>query len=262
MRGVRYEDRDPAKMLTWMRNHDLWSPECCEASSSSRLLALLGEPHGGFSGAWTCEDCMRASRQDFHSLLAELKDNDWNALRPVASSRLLQLDCQAEVERFLHSTPHLCACIAARGQLDVLQWLFHWPKHQQHAAAALQAAANHNQLHVVQFLLGTGLKPHATMNLDQVKLPCMFLLARAGCPMRERYPHRVAEVVEPWYVFVGLVRWAAQAGKDENRASPPHKRSQAPDHDLLRQLAGLSSDLVMKIASDALVSPTEAKRIQ
>ena len=269
MQRFQYPGRGPAQMLAWMRKGQFpcpWTPECCEASSCSGLLPLLRDPRKRPSQAWTREDCMRASRQKFRPLLAELGDNDWNALRSIASSKLIyelqRPDNQQYLEEYLRRTPHLCACIAARGQLDTLQWLFHWPKQQQYAALALEAAAKHNQLDVVQFLLSTGLKPRAQMNLDHVKLPCLTLLARAGFPMRMLHPHLVAELVEPWYVFMGLVRWAAYAVKDRNSSSASCNKGQAFVHDLLRGLAGLSSDLVLKIASEALFTPTEAKCIQ
>ncbi|KAK9866716.1 hypothetical protein WJX84_003512 [Apatococcus fuscideae] len=89
---------------------------------------------------------------------------------------------------------------------------------------------------------------------DQVEM------AKHGCPMP---PHLVSELVQSWYCFVGLMRWA------ERQIMPPFdwqgaqdglRAQQAWQMGLLQQIIRLPPEIQEKIAEDAFLSPDAAKR--
>lgn len=212
--------------------------------SRSGLLAVLKQPcgvSGGSPSLWTREHCRQASQQTHKQVLADLATEDWASVQPWASSELLmQLKAakqsQINLMGYLLSQPDLCGMIAARGQLDVLKWMFHQPSQQQHAApqisTALQTAAHLNQTHIVRYLLPCRGQPLTLQDMS----------------------------VESWYVVMHLVRWArSHASSNSESSSDSNGPLLAnPISGLLRQLLDLEPELAQQIASYALLSPPEA----
>ena len=159
--------------------------------------------------------------------------------------------------------PGICLAAAAHGDLEALQWLLP-DQPGKEAARALQAAVERDNLLVVQYLLNIyrrcELRLEPQLDLTFARPHCLLVLAKAGCRMRQVYPHRVRELVDAWYAFMGLVSWAA-ASRSAGRAVQSSDGPAGGGVGLLMQLSRIPKELVRKIANDALLGPEEAKYI-
>ena len=262
-----------AHIVQWLRSQDPpcpWISDACTEDSESGIGAVLGWLAVDAHFKWSWQDWATA-QESCESALAGLPSGDW--LRLWASEglrrKIQRKKCHAPHTQYLRSEaqalPELCIAAAARGLLEVLRWLLHHPPQAQHAPRALQAAIDHDQLEVMQWLLSPRtLGLPFPKDLTHASPRCLLALARAGCPMRRAHPHQVRELVNAWYAFVGLVRWAAVAGPGSRacRAAQSIRGPAGRDDSQLTRLSHLPSDVICKIADDALLGPGEAKRVR
>ena len=91
---------------------------------------------------------------------------------------------------------------------------------------------------------------------------CLLILAQAGWPLQQAYPHQVRALVDAWFAFMGLMRWAAATGSDRKACTAAQCSSTAGrSGGLLMQLSRLPPKLVCRVADDALLGPEEATLI-
>ena len=141
---------------------------------------------------------------------------------------------------------------AQYGQLRMLKWLHEQQPTEGPQKETARLALEHDHLDVVQHLLDCRPKIRFPRHLSNVPARCLVAMARAERPFTRSDKQRVSEFCHPWFVVLGLARWASRlqalAGPsfDEGLADQGGSR-------LLAQLARLPPVIVERIASQALL---------
>ncbi len=266
-------------LLTWMRSQVYpwpWDSSVCNAAvhTPGTLQWLLNQSP---PCPWAAEDTVEAP-----GVLARLGD-----------ASVIQRLCLP-----IHSLPQLGVKAAKYGRLYLLKWLV-----QQQCpltSQVLTKAMDKEEIGIIHFLLAEHSPPMpADMERVSTASPATFLaLAQAGCPMRREDASRIKLLVEPWYLFMGLRRWAVHQtclamepqslgiiesftslhllepgvlkeylSSGETASLPRKQNAQQLQHanswadGMLKQLVRLPPELVEKIASAAFLCPQQAEAV-
>ena len=290
--------------LKWLRTQSPpcpWSFRCCiEAASNGHLDVLRWLSAHAPEESWTEACCVQAARSGHTDVLKYLQDKVprcfWTTsicCEAAAHSHVVTLRwllgqgypwSLAEALRFpdmvaaVGSMPHLkrmhimeedlapmLEAAAEFGQLELMASLLERFPSFVPPPGVCQQAADYNQLEIVQHLMA--LIPRASFpdHLEDASHRCLLVLAQCGCPMQASHPHLVAELVQSWYTFMGLVRWAGK------QAAPPlqwrgsrcgQRAQQAWQSGLLRLFCSDNfANLALRIAADAFLSPDAAMQL-
>ena len=278
------------RILSWMRNQQPpcpWSPDCCVAASKAGMIAVLPWLAAAPHFEWTREHCRAAahtSRQEVLERVLAGGGLPWYSSRPFRTHSIVRMlqtalqELQQEQLQLLdldiQNMPELCTAAASRGHLKMLQWLVFQPPQARHIQRALNAALAADQPEILDNLLSgfEGIRFPTQLDHAHCSAHCLLILAKAGCPMRQQYPHRIAEHVESWRTFVRLWLWAQAAGNHHHHhgqistISSCRSRANMGMHDvagrhMLVQLARLPKDTFLLIANQAFLSPEEANSL-
>ncbi len=251
-----------------------WTPASCLQASPCGIAALLPWLATSCPFKWTRQHCHSAALMTPPALFHQLSRGgptkpweDWHASDLIDRTSRGEYDV-GHLATDLLGMPELRVEAARRGQLDMLKWLFQQNRARSQAYQVFNAALEADQLHVLQYLMDIGLTP-SSPNLYRAGPRCLLLWAKTGHPMRDSYGYQVTALLESWYTFMGLVKWAASPRLSWSEKKKKFERptrsigitKKSPPHLLLKQMSRLPDGVLMKIAADALLSPIEAKTI-
>ena len=284
----------PERMVDWMRTQKPpcpWTPECCmhACKPGSGLVSLLHWLAADSPFTWSREHCQAAVNMQAKPMMEELLGQQQLQSDPVKANRIraIQKMLSRAYEQYgkswegdldylnpaILAMPELRAAAGERGQWAMLRWLLDQPcQGPGFAQAAFNAAVQNDQPEVIQYILSRSRPGVLTfpecLDPQACSARCLLILAKAGCPMRQRYPHRIEELVSAWHVFVNVVKSAQAAsprhlhpgGHAPRRMLRKHLSSATGD-ELLSFLAELPSEVSGKIADMAFLSPTDAEKV-
>ena len=161
-----------------------------------------------------------------------------------------------------------CAMATRHGKLEMLKWLLGPSSRFTEPAFAHQQMVDLDQLEDAngKDLIAGSSWAHMTFprDLASVSLEFLLVLAKCGCSMRETHPHLILKLVQSWYCFKGLVRWAEHHDKAPAQWRGPRggqRAKQAWQAEPLRQYIRLPPDVQDRIEAEAFFSPAAAKRL-
>ena len=230
-----------------------WTQASCLQASHCGIAALLPWLATSCPFKWTQQHCHSAALMKPPALFCQLdRGGPTKPWKTWHASDLIDRASRGEynvghLATDLVGMPELCVAAASRGQLDMLKWLFQQRRQRNRFCQVLQAALEADQAHILQYLMDIGLTP-SSPNLYRAGPRCLLLWAKTGHSMRDSYGYQLTALVESWYVFMGLVKWAASprlpwSAKKKKFTRPTRSTGiarKSPAHLLLKQMSTLA----------------------